>query len=605
MQYAFLLICFIYTFNLFAQTPQADKLKEILQNQNLEDTAKISYYQQLAQAIVQVTPDTGLKYAMLGFELAKQKNAVKDQMIFYKIMSIGQATKGDYNTAKETVNKGIELYKNADQKQALGDLYHNLGIINYRLQDFENSIIAYQKSLDISSALNNNTAFVKTKVSMLSLYVDIKKFDKALQFGNELVDYVKEKMPNDKIVLGKAYQNIGYAYWRSGNLDSAMLNIQKAYSIHKSINHYDGLINELGTFAQYYTDKNLYATSIEYLNESLSYSNKIGHAETQCRTSILLSENYRKLNDLINAKKYADSAIAIADRLQLQKLQKIAYDNLAKLSATQADYEKAYKSKVISDSIQTKLLKTESIKNVQELDVKYEVKEKQNIITEQKAAIKTHKSLNILLFILGAISLIVGYFIYTYLNKQAQNAKLKAQQLAMQLNEVWLKYESKQEEIQILKDRSTKDQQDVTTQPIAVEEILFTENELKIKTADDTNQLEKNDNIEPIDYLLVNDEDKIQQKIFFTDIYYIMSEENYVKIFGKGTDKHLAMPLITLTKMHNQLPDNFCRVQKRYIINLNHIQSDEVIKEGKKQFIVMVNGTKIPISENYDFKKDE
>jgi tetratricopeptide (TPR) repeat protein len=230
-------------------------------------------------------------------------------MIFYKIMSIGQATKGDYATAKETVNKGIELYKNADQKQALGDLYHNLGIINYRLQDFENSITAYQKSLDISSTLNNNTAFVKTKVSMLSLYVDIKKFDKALQLGNELVDYVKEKMPNDKIVLGKAYQNIGYAYWRSGNLDSAMLNNKIAYSIHKPINHYDGLINELGTFAQYYTIKNQYAKSIEYLNESLIYSNKIGHAETQCRTSILLSENYTKLNDLVNAKKYADSAI--------------------------------------------------------------------------------------------------------------------------------------------------------------------------------------------------------------------------------------------------------------------------------------------------------
>ena len=85
---------------------------------------------------------------------------------------------------------------------------------------------------------------------MLSLYVDIKKFDKALQLGNELVDYINNKMPNDKLVLGKAYQNIGYAYWRSGNLDSAMLSIQKAYTIHKPINHYDGLISELGTFAQ-------------------------------------------------------------------------------------------------------------------------------------------------------------------------------------------------------------------------------------------------------------------------------------------------------------------------------------------------------------------
>jgi hypothetical protein len=73
MRYTFLLLSLIIGFNLSAQTPQADKLKEILQNQNLEDTAKISYYQQLAQSIVQIAPDSGLKYAMLGIELAKNK----------------------------------------------------------------------------------------------------------------------------------------------------------------------------------------------------------------------------------------------------------------------------------------------------------------------------------------------------------------------------------------------------------------------------------------------------------------------------------------------------------------------------------------------------
>ena len=56
MRYTFLLLSLIIGLDLFAQTPQADKLKEILQNQNLEDTAKISYYQQLAQSICPTSP---------------------------------------------------------------------------------------------------------------------------------------------------------------------------------------------------------------------------------------------------------------------------------------------------------------------------------------------------------------------------------------------------------------------------------------------------------------------------------------------------------------------------------------------------------------------
>ena len=49
-------------------------------------------------------------------------------------------------------------------------------------------------------------------------------------------------------------------------------------------------------------------------------------------------------------------------------------------------------------------------------------------------------------------------------------------------------------------------------------------------------------------YLFVYDEDRLQHKIYFNDIYYIMCEENYVKILGKRTDKYLAMQLITLKK---------------------------------------------------------
>ena len=391
-------------------------------------------------------------------------------------------------------------------------------------------------------------------------------------------------MPNDKIVLGKAYQNIGYAFWRSGNLDSAMLNIQKAYSIHKPINHYDGLINELGTFAQYYTIKNQYARSIEYLNESLRYSNKIGHAETQCRTSILLSENYAKLNDLVNAKKYADSAVVIADRTQLKNLQKSAYDNVAKLSAAQADYEKAYKVKVIADSIQTKIIKGQNIEHAQELDIKYEVKEKQNIITEQKAAIKTHKSLNILLFILGAISLIGGYFIYTYINKQAQNAKLKAQQLAMQLNEVWLKYEQLYEN------------QSIETRGVLVE------NEQSTPIYLDSNEQQQEKIIqqhsENNTYIEFK-EDREIKKIAYTAIYYIKSGKNYQEFFDKS-DKRIGMILLPLSNLHQLLPENFCRVQKSYIVNKNYLAEKKIIKRGKKEFVILSNDVEIPFSDKFD-----
>nr|MBP8034521.1 LytTR family transcriptional regulator [Bacteroidia bacterium] len=272
------------------------------------------------------------------------------------------------------------------------------------------------------------------------------------------------------------------------------------------------------------------------------------------------------------------------DRTQLKNLQKSAYDNVAKLSAAQADYEKAYKVKVIADSIQTKIIKGQNIEHAQELDIKYEVKEKQNIITEQKAAIKTHKSLNILLFILGAISLIGGYFIYTYLNKQAQNAKQKAQQLAMQLNEVWLKYEQLYEN------------QSIETRGVLVE------NEQSTPIYLDSNEQQQEKIIqqhsENNTYIEFK-EDREIKKIAYTAIYYIKSGKNYQEFFDKS-DKRIGMILLPLSNLHQLLPENFCRVQKSYIVNKNYLAEKKIIKRGKKEFVMLSNDVEIPFSDKFD-----
>jgi len=81
-------------------------------------------------------------------------------------------------------------------------------------------------------------------------------------------------------------------------------------------------------------------------------------------------------------------------------------------------------------------------------------------------------------------------------------------------------------------------------------------------------------------------------KLSHDDIIYIEGLKDYVKIFTTNLAKPI-LSRITIKALEEQLPaDEFFRVHKSYIINLEHILS---IRKGR----IKVAETEIPFSENY------
>lgn len=81
-----------------------------------------------------------------------------------------------------------------------------------------------------------------------------------------------------------------------------------------------------------------------------------------------------------------------------------------------------------------------------------------------------------------------------------------------------------------------------------------------------------------------------QYRINFDDIFYIESIKDYVNI---KTESQEYIVLDTLKSLENQLPENFVRVHKSFIINLDKIDKIDV----KNVFLSL--GKEIPIGETY------
>ncbi|WP_379968262.1 LytR/AlgR family response regulator transcription factor [Epilithonimonas sp. UC225_85] len=81
-----------------------------------------------------------------------------------------------------------------------------------------------------------------------------------------------------------------------------------------------------------------------------------------------------------------------------------------------------------------------------------------------------------------------------------------------------------------------------------------------------------------------------QHRINFSDILYIESIKDYVNI---KTENQEYIVLDTLKSLENQLPENFVRVHKSFIINIDKIEKIDV------KNIFLNSGKEIPVGETY------
>ena len=83
--------------------------------------------------------------------------------------------------------------------------------------------------------------------------------------------------------------------------------------------------------------------------------------------------------------------------------------------------------------------------------------------------------------------------------------------------------------------------------------------------------------------------DKKMVKIVFDEIQYIEACGNYIKIY---TDRMILTPR-TLTDFLTELPNNFLRIHKSYIINFN------CLKQIEGNQVTLLNSTKLTIGKSY------
>lgn len=629
MRYTFLLLSLIIGLDLFAQT-KTDSLLKVIKNQPTNYNAQIDY----AGSIYTSEPDSALfiirnciskKLNTEGLALAYKyigniyrfTNKI-DSSCFYFRKSINYANQIQDNSkrndalaitlinyanslvpinklknARDTLLLALKLTNNLDDtlkkyklkgvaELNLSQVHTAMGLYDFALQNLNNAI-KYLESINIqtyNTPIYMGFGGIKSRLGL---------FSEAILYKQQAI--IECKKNNDNINVVYALQNISQDYLKLNLLDSA------SYFNKASLDYYIKFLND-NQYEPYYQQQGAieflrkdYNQSIQFHLKAIEIAKADNDALKIAENQFLMGKNYVALNKINIAKDMFLQAMLYYEKNNDAVELKEIYLELAQIEKQLNNLNQSIFYRTKYDSISNIINKEERINAIAAQEIRFETTQKNKIIDTQITKIKNSRYFNFILIGLLLFFLALSFIIYTYFKKQTQHAKLETRHLALQLDEIWKKYE------QLYENKSTEINNADNIVENEVSNNLEKDIHEKKEIITEQNHTENNSYIE-------FRENREIKRIKYAAIYYIKGEKNYQEFFDKN-DKRIGIILLPLVELHQRLPKYLCRVQKSYIININYLSDKKRIKEGKKEFVVLINGKKIPYSDKYDEIEDK
>ncbi|RKE04921.1 tetratricopeptide repeat protein [Marinifilum flexuosum] len=291
-----------------------------------------------------------------------------------------------YDLALIDYFKCIHYFNNEKQMKMLASVYNNLGLVYKNLKDYKNALNYYIKSIDVSSRNNITSTLYHSNTNIANIYSIQNKFQEALNYHKKNLDVLKAK-PN-KYRLAQTYHNIGACF----------------------------------------LEMKQYAMAIDYQKQSLQLKEKIGNKNLIITSLNGLSQAHYVMGNLDDALNYSKRAYELGKEIGHIDYQKNSASRIFHILTHQHQADSALRYWEIYDQLKDSLINKESLKQVTEIQAKYEAEKKEAQIALLKKE-NNNKAMqrNGLVVILILIAAYAGFIVYSYYSNKKLTRLLSLQ----------------------------------------------------------------------------------------------------------------------------------------------------------------------------------
>jgi two-component system, NtrC family, sensor kinase len=292
--FLFLLFCSAHFVN--AQDPYTDSLKQRLTSLP-EDTAKVNLLNQLSDAYVWSSPDTGKIYAEKGLQLAQKLNHKYGEGLCLGNLCIGLSETGDFINALKVGYKAVAIFESIRDTSQVIDCYIRL-LICYRDQgDYRQALVQGYKAKEMRELLPfDSVGFQLIFGNLGSVYEKSGQLDSALYYAQKAYELDKwsssvmltlgniySKMGNQERALDyyrisasqqsgwtlmDIYEGMSKSFEMGGNIDSSIYYAKQSLLVSEKINNPRGTLDASKQLASLYGQKGITDSTVKYLKST-------------------------------------------------------------------------------------------------------------------------------------------------------------------------------------------------------------------------------------------------------------------------------------------------------------------------------------------------
>jgi len=288
--------------NIFAQDQiKLDSLK-ILLNNTSADTSKIIILTKISNFYTNSNFVEAVNYAKQALEISKQVNNKKNLAISFRTVANHLLAAGIYNESLKYYLESLKIAQEIKDEIEQYQIYHNLGVLKDRLQQFDEALDYYFKALGLYEK-NLSSKSLKNEVNLYPIiYNSIgniysSKGDAKTSEEYYLKAYYKAIESNSLYHIGVVCNNLGKLKFEQEDYSKALEYLNKSLETRQKINDQPGIAKSLVFLATYYLKVNQPQKALEYSIKSFEVSKSANALLTSQNAAITISEIYQSINE--------------------------------------------------------------------------------------------------------------------------------------------------------------------------------------------------------------------------------------------------------------------------------------------------------------------
>jgi len=306
---------------------------------NHDAIEKVDKLNDLSYELRKSNPKKALIYSEEANLLASEISYKKGLGYSLRNMGICEWRLEDYQSSKDDLSKSINIFDEIGDKAGKASSLNGIGIIYRRQRDFKKSIQFYTEGMDLYKDLNDKNGEAISLNNIGVLYARLGNFKEAIRYYKDSSRIYIEIA--DKYGEAVSLNNIGFAYTNLGDYSQALSFYLKAKKIFKQKNDKHGSAETLTNIGLIYNKLNKYDKALEYEIEGLQLREEINDKKGQSNCLINIGNIYYKIGNLNQSLDYLTKSLRIKTEIGDREGEANALVSIAINYIQKKEYEKA------------------------------------------------------------------------------------------------------------------------------------------------------------------------------------------------------------------------------------------------------------------------